>query len=122
MFVGGVPKLADIGLVVPVAEARSFVGTEGYIPPEGHNSIQADLYSLGKVLYEACMGKDRQDFPEPMTGIRETQDDRLKGNLARRKGLGSQGGWEGGSASSRMTDRREVWRAGRDSNPKPSDP
>src|SRR5262249_52319562 len=54
--------------------ARSFVGTEGYIPPEGHNSAQADIYSLGKVLYEACMGKDRQDFPDPMTRIRETAD------------------------------------------------
>ena len=51
IFVGGVPKLADIGLVIEVAEARSFVGTEGFIPPEGPNSPQADLYSLGKVLY-----------------------------------------------------------------------
>src|SRR6187401_2639991 len=35
IFVGGVPKLADIGLVAGVDDARSFVGTEGYIPPEG---------------------------------------------------------------------------------------
>src|SRR5262249_3435071 len=69
IFVGGVPKLADIGLVIEVAEARSYVGTEGFIPPEGPNSPQADLYSLGKVLYEAGMGKDRKDFPEPLPQI-----------------------------------------------------
>jgi hypothetical protein len=74
IFVGGVPKLADIGLVIEVAEARSFVGTEGFIPPEGPNSPQADLYSLGKVLYEAGMGKDRKDFPEPYTQIAEAPD------------------------------------------------
>ena len=70
IFVGGVPKLADIGLVIETSEARSYVGTEGFIPPEGPNSPQADLYSLGKVLYEAGMGKDRKDFPEPFTQTR----------------------------------------------------
>jgi WD40 repeat protein len=74
IFVGGVPKLADIGLVIEVAEARSYVGTEGFIPPEGPNSPQADLYSLGKVLYEAGMGKDRKDFPEPLTQISQLPD------------------------------------------------
>lgn len=69
IFVNGVPKLADIGLVTDLAEAQSFVGTEGFIPPEGPNSPQADLYALGKVLYEASMGKDRQEFPEPFTGL-----------------------------------------------------
>lgn len=74
IFVGGVPKLADIGLVIEVAEARSYVGTEGFIPPEGPNSPQADLYSLGKVLYEAGMGKDRKDFPEPPTLMADVPD------------------------------------------------
>ena len=69
IIVNGVPKLADIGLVTDVVEAQSFVGTEGFIPPEGPNSTQADLYALGKVLYEASMGKDRNEFPEPYTGL-----------------------------------------------------
>jgi WD40 repeat protein/serine/threonine protein kinase/tetratricopeptide (TPR) repeat protein len=69
IFIGGIPKLADIGLVTEVEEARSFVGTEGFIPPEGPNSPQADIYSLGKVLYEMSMGKDRLEFPEPFTEL-----------------------------------------------------
>jgi WD40 repeat protein len=64
IFVNDVPKLADIGLVADLTGALSFVGTEGYVAPEGPNSPQADLYALGKVLYEASMGKDRQQFPE----------------------------------------------------------
>lgn len=74
IFVGGIPKLADIGLVTEVDEARSFVGTEGFIAPEGPNSPQADLYSLGKVLYEMSMGKDRMDFPEPFTDLGQAED------------------------------------------------
>ncbi len=69
IFVGGVPKLADIGLVTEAEGANTFVGTEGFIPPEGPTSPQADLYALGKVLYEAAMGKDRNEFPEPFTQI-----------------------------------------------------
>jgi len=71
IFVDGQPKLADIGLVASVTEARSFVGTEGFIPPEGPGTRQADLYSLGKVLYEMSTGKDRTDFPELPTLVRE---------------------------------------------------
>jgi WD40 repeat protein/serine/threonine protein kinase len=64
IFVNGVPKLADIGLVTSVDSTRSFVGTDGYIPPEGPGTPEADLYGLGKVLYECVTGKDRLDFPE----------------------------------------------------------
>src|SRR5699024_1373303 len=70
----GVPKLADIGLVTDLAEARSFVGTEGFVPPEGPNSPQGDLYSLGKVLYEIAMGKDRKEFPEPFTRLADSAE------------------------------------------------
>jgi WD40 repeat protein len=65
IFINGTPKLADIGLVTGLDATRSYVGTEGYIPPEGAGTPQADLYSLGKVLYEMGTGMDRQDFPEP---------------------------------------------------------
>lgn len=63
VFVNGRPKLADIGLVAP-ADQRSFVGTEGFIPPEGPGTPRADVYALAKVLYEITTGRDRLDFPE----------------------------------------------------------
>ncbi|HKS38053.1 MAG TPA: serine/threonine-protein kinase, partial [Verrucomicrobiae bacterium] len=50
IFVNGIPKIADIGLVAEVGAAKSLVGTEGFIPPEGPGTVQADIYSLGKVL------------------------------------------------------------------------
>lgn len=64
IFVNGTPKLADIGLVADIGQGRSYVGTEGFIAPEGPGSPQADIYSLGKVLYEISTGKDRHEFPE----------------------------------------------------------
>jgi len=67
IFVNGMPKLADIGLVADADDTKSFVGTEGFIPPEGPGTPQADIYSLGKVLYEIATGKDRRNFPEPPT-------------------------------------------------------
>ena len=69
VFVNGVPKLADIGLVAEMSEAKSYVGTEGFIPPEGPGTVQADIYSLGKVLYEISTGKDRHDYPDLPTGM-----------------------------------------------------
>jgi WD40 repeat protein len=74
IFVNGIPKLADIGLVTGVDATRSHVGTEGFAPPEGAGTPQADVYSLGKVLYELCTGKDRQEFPELPTDLSERPD------------------------------------------------
>ncbi len=73
IFINGQPKLADVGLVADLGDPRSFVGTEGYIPPEGPGTAQADLYSLGKVLYEAATGKDRHDFPRLGTALDEAE-------------------------------------------------
>jgi TolB-like protein/Tfp pilus assembly protein PilF len=62
IFVKSQAKLADIGLVAQVGE-KARLGTEGYIPPEGPGKPQADLYSLGMMLYEATTGADRLDYP-----------------------------------------------------------
>jgi TolB-like protein/cytochrome c-type biogenesis protein CcmH/NrfG len=64
ILVGGVPKLADIGLVAMMTTAQTFVGTEGYIPPEGPGAPGADVFALGKVLFELSTGLDRQEFPQ----------------------------------------------------------
>src|SRR5437867_10815298 len=74
IYCNGIAKLADIGLVADVGEAKSFVGTEGFIAPEGPGAAQADIYSLGKVLYEIATGKDRQCFPEPPTVLGDFAD------------------------------------------------
>jgi WD40 repeat protein len=64
IYVGGAAKFTDIGLVTVADATCSVVGTEGYLPPEGPGSAQADLFSLGKVLYEAVTGMDRRNYPE----------------------------------------------------------
>lgn len=64
IFVNGFPKLADIGLVAGMSEQKSHVGTEGFIPNEGAGTVHADIYSLGKVLYEISTGLDRIKYPE----------------------------------------------------------
>lgn len=74
VFIDGVPKLADIGLVTGLEATRSVVGTEGFAAPEGSGTPGADLYSLGKVLYEMATGKDRQEFPSLPTQLRELPD------------------------------------------------
>ncbi len=74
VFVNGIPKLADIGLVVETSEAKSYVGTEGFIPPEGPGSVRADIYSLGKLLYEISSGRDRHEYPELPTILGENEE------------------------------------------------
>ncbi len=73
IFIDGIPKLADIGLVAATGQ-RSFVGTEGYVPPEGPGTAQADIFSVGRVLYEISTGKDRLDFPELDSQLSERAD------------------------------------------------
>ena len=64
IFVQGVLKLADIGLVTGRNEGTTCVGTPGYLAPEGPGTALADLFSLGKVLYEISTGKDPRQFPD----------------------------------------------------------
>lgn len=63
IYIHGHCALADIGLVTLLGQ-RTFVGTEGFVAPEGPGSIASDIFSLGMVLYEASTGKDRLDFPD----------------------------------------------------------
>lgn len=69
IFVSGVPKLADVGLVSIGSDASTFIGTTGYIPPEGPGTPQADIYALGKTLYELLTGNHLGAFPELPTQV-----------------------------------------------------
>ena len=63
IFIDGLPRLADIGLVAAAGTECSLVGTEGYLAPEGPGSKQADIYALGKVLYEMGTGLKVTQYP-----------------------------------------------------------
>jgi TolB-like protein/Tfp pilus assembly protein PilF len=77
ILVGGVPKLADIGLVADSSEALSYVGTEGYVPPEGPGKAAADVYALGRLLYELATGLDREAFPRLPPDLDRAPDRKL---------------------------------------------
>ncbi|MHC1765542.1 MAG: protein kinase [Verrucomicrobiia bacterium] len=77
IFVEGQAKLADVGLVTRSDATMSWVGTEGYIPPEGPGSARADLYALGKTLYQAATGLDRRCFPELPPDLGRWEDRKL---------------------------------------------
>jgi len=81
IFVNGRPKLADIGLVTDASDQCSIVGTEGYLPPEGPGTAQADIFSLGKVLYEAATGLDRRRFPDLPPDLKDWPDAPAVGEL-----------------------------------------
>ncbi len=74
IFVGGQPKLADVGLTAeirPSDQTRTSVGTPGYMPPppEMPGTPQADLYALGMVLYVLSTGRHPTFFPEISTTL-----------------------------------------------------
>ena len=77
IFVNNQPKFADVGLVTHVAERGrdvSFLGTEGFIAPEGPGTPSADVFSLGKVIYEACMGRSAAQYPELPTSLTKHEE------------------------------------------------
>jgi WD40 repeat protein len=74
IYVNGQPKLADVGTVADTSEARSIVGTRGYMPNEGAGFVQGDLYALGKVLYVASTGHGVDDWPNPLTSLEQLPD------------------------------------------------
>ncbi|MFO1458501.1 MAG: serine/threonine-protein kinase [Verrucomicrobiota bacterium] len=63
ILVRGVPKLADIGLVAESGRTQTVLGTKGYTPEVGGGRPSADVYALGKVLYELAFGLRHVEFP-----------------------------------------------------------
>jgi len=64
ILVNGKAKLADIGLVSAAHQAHTYIGTMGYVPPEGPGSPAADVWALGRVLYELATGLEGDQFPK----------------------------------------------------------
>lgn len=76
ILVDGRAKLADIGLITSTDQTVSSVGTPEYAAPEGTGSARADLYSLGKVIYELATGLDPSRFPDLPPNTAERPDAR----------------------------------------------
>jgi serine/threonine protein kinase len=63
LFVGGILKLADFGLVTDADRQVSRLGTEDYMPPDGRMDMRADVYAAGLVIYEMMTGLPGRCFP-----------------------------------------------------------
>lgn len=77
IFVQGVPKLADVGLVSSAEHTITSVGTPAYLPPEGAGSPRGDIYSLGRVLFELATGQPQTEFPKLPPNLPERPDKAL---------------------------------------------
>ena len=79
IFVNGLPKLADVGLVTdirPPEQINTYVGTPGYMPPppEPPGTSQSDIYSMGMLLYVISSGYEPKFFPDIATTIIQRKD------------------------------------------------
>ncbi len=66
IYVNGLPKFADIGLVTgitPTGREGTSIGTVPYMAQTGLGTPAGDVYSLGIVMYEASTGCDPRAFP-----------------------------------------------------------
>ncbi len=74
LFVRGEPCLGDYGLVGRPGSASDFSGTEGFQPLEGTNDKPADLFALGRTLYEAWTAMDWLEFPSLPGAVSSAHD------------------------------------------------
>lgn len=79
VFVQGEPCVGDYGLVGEPGSAFAFGGTEGFQPVEGTSDVAADLFALGKTLYEAWTALDRLEFPSLPRAVLDAPDWNTRG-------------------------------------------
>ncbi|HVR35395.1 MAG TPA: protein kinase [Methylomirabilota bacterium] len=65
IFVDGLPKLADVGLVAEVnrSSTLTLVGSPDFMPKTGGGTAAGDIYGFGKVLYLMSTGQSLSEFP-----------------------------------------------------------
>lgn len=83
VFKEGQPKLTDFGLVCLASKwsRAERIGTLHYMPDRGKGTHSADLYSLGKVLWEFWTGADVADFPAIPSQLLENAPNRASNRL-----------------------------------------
>jgi hypothetical protein len=64
LFVNHQVRLGDPGLVMAAGGDATQIGSPGYLAPEGPGTPAADVFALGKTLYEAATGNPCAQFPE----------------------------------------------------------
>ncbi len=75
LFVNGILKLADFGLLTSAGPDVSRMGTETYMPPDGRMDTRADVYAAGLVIYEMISGLPADRFPHLGARAREASSD-----------------------------------------------
>lgn len=77
LCINGKWKLADLGFVT-TRGGKTFVGSLGYIAPEGPGHPSADVHSVGKILYEMVTGNEVADFPECPSWVFEDDTEAMR--------------------------------------------
>lgn len=77
IFVNDIPKLADIDLLAGHDTALTSYIPKYYAAPEGSHASLADIFSLGKTLYEMCTGLPVAAYPCLPPDIRHWDDHQL---------------------------------------------
>jgi serine/threonine protein kinase len=77
IFVNDLPKLADIDLLAGHDLALTSYIPKHYAAREGSHSIQGDIFSFGKTLYEMCTGLSVKDYPCLPPEVRYWDDHQL---------------------------------------------
>jgi len=74
LCINGKWKLADLGFV-SARGSKTYVGSLGYIAPEGPGNPSADVHGLGKILYEMVTGNEVANFPECPSWVFDASDE-----------------------------------------------